>query len=87
MCLSELINLNSNEAKAKPLFKRAKKALRPGTPLGDFGHAVYPFTQSERCSMVYNFRVHGIRQVFHGSPNILNFSRSARRYDLHSRAR
>lgn len=50
-------------------------AVRPGARLGDIGHAIQRYAASERCSVVRDFCGHGIGQVFHDSPDILNFGR------------
>lgn len=52
------------------------KAVRPGARLGDIGHAIQTYAHSERCSVVRDFCGHGVGQVFHDSPNILNFGRA-----------
>lgn len=52
------------------------RAVRPGARLGDIGHAIQSYAQSQRCSVVRDFCGHGIGQVFHDSPNILNFGRA-----------
>lgn len=51
------------------------EAVRPGARLGDIGHAIQSYAKSQRCSVVRDFCGHGIGQVFHDSPNILNFGR------------
>ncbi|MGJ8546682.1 MAG: type I methionyl aminopeptidase [Sulfitobacter sp.] len=48
------------------------KVVRPGARLGDIGHAIQSYAQSERCSVVREFCGHGIGQVFHDTPDILN---------------
>lgn len=48
------------------------RAVRPGARLGDIGHAIQSYAASQRCSVVRDFCGHGIGQVFHDSPNILN---------------
>ncbi|WP_299918671.1 type I methionyl aminopeptidase [uncultured Roseobacter sp.] len=58
------------------------KAVRPGARLGDIGHAIQTHAQSERCSVVRDFCGHGIGQVFHDSPNILNFGRAGEGLEL-----
>ncbi|SDX23061.1 type I methionyl aminopeptidase [Litoreibacter albidus] len=50
-------------------------AVRPGAKLGDIGHAIQSYAESQRCSIVRDFCGHGIGQVFHDSPDILNFGR------------
>ena len=52
------------------------RAVRPGARLGDIGHAIQSYAQSKRCSVVRDYCGHGIGQVFHDSPNILNFGRA-----------
>ncbi|KIN72572.1 type I methionyl aminopeptidase [Sulfitobacter guttiformis] len=47
--------------------------VRPGARLGDIGNAIQTYARSERCSVVREFCGHGIGQVFHDSPDILNF--------------
>ncbi|WP_183531036.1 type I methionyl aminopeptidase [Yoonia ponticola] len=52
------------------------KAVRPGARLGDIGHAIQSYAHSERCSVVREFCGHGIGQVFHDAPDILNFGKA-----------
>lgn len=61
---------------------RGIKAVRPGARLGDIGHAIQTYAQSERCSVVRDFCGHGIGQVFHDSPNIVNFGRAGEGLEL-----
>ncbi|MDX8355620.1 type I methionyl aminopeptidase [Cognatiyoonia sp. IB215182] len=56
--------------------------VRPGARLGDIGHAIQSYAQSQRCSVVRDFCGHGIGQVFHDSPNILNFGRAGEGLEL-----
>jgi methionyl aminopeptidase len=56
--------------------------VRPGARLGDIGHAIQSYAQSERCSVVRDFCGHGIGQVFHDSPNVLNFGRAGEGLEL-----
>lgn len=51
------------------------RTVRPGARLGDIGHAIQTYAHSRRCSVVRDFCGHGIGQVFHDSPDILNFGR------------
>lgn len=60
---------------AHEAMMRGIKAVRPGARLGDIGYAIQSYAESERCSVVRDFCGHGIGQVFHDSPNILNFGR------------
>ena len=61
---------------AHEAMMRGIQAVRPGARLGDIGHAIQSYAQSERCSVVRDFCGHGIGQVFHDSPNILNFGQA-----------
>lgn len=58
---------------AHEAMMRGINAVRPGARLGDIGHAIQSYAVSQRCSVVRDFCGHGIGQVFHDSPNILNF--------------
>ncbi|MGK8235036.1 type I methionyl aminopeptidase [Roseovarius sp. MS2] len=57
---------------AHEAMMRGIRAVRPGARLGDIGHAIQSYAASQRCSVVRDFCGHGIGQVFHDSPNILN---------------
>lgn len=61
---------------------RGIEAVRPGARLGDIGHAIQSYARSERCSVVRDFCGHGIGQVFHDSPNVLNFGRAGEGLEL-----
>ncbi|WP_323768820.1 MULTISPECIES: type I methionyl aminopeptidase [Roseobacteraceae] len=61
---------------AHEAMMRGISAVRPGARLGDIGHAIQTYAHSERCSVVRDFCGHGIGQVFHDSPNILNFGQA-----------
>jgi methionyl aminopeptidase len=54
---------------------RGIKVVRPGTTLGDIGHAIQSFAESERCTVVRDFCGHGLGQIFHDAPNIMHFGR------------
>lgn len=58
----------------------AKKALdigidtvRPGATLGDIGHAIQSYVESERCSVVREYCGHGIGRVFHEEPQVVHY--------------
>ena len=57
---------------AHEAMMRGIRAVRPGARLGDIGHAIQSYASSQRCSVVRDFCGHGIGQVFHDAPNILN---------------
>ena len=52
---------------------RGIETVRPGTTLGDLGHAIQSFAEKERCSVVRDFCGHGIGRVFHDAPNVLHY--------------
>jgi methionyl aminopeptidase len=55
---------------------RGVAAVKPGARLGDIGHAIQAYVESQRCSVVRDFCGHGVGQVFHDAPNILHFGRA-----------
>ena len=55
---------------------RGVRTVRPGATLGDVGHAIQSFVESQRFSVVRDFCGHGIGRKFHEPPNILHFGRS-----------
>ncbi|MDQ0462464.1 methionyl aminopeptidase [Caulobacter ginsengisoli] len=54
-------------------MKRGLEAIKPGATLGDVGHAIQSYVESQRCSVVRDFCGHGLGRVFHDAPNILHF--------------
>ncbi|MBN8607450.1 MAG: type I methionyl aminopeptidase [Caulobacterales bacterium] len=54
---------------------RGLAAIKPGVKLGDLGHAIQSYAESERCSVVREFCGHGLGRVFHDAPNILHFGK------------
>jgi len=54
---------------------RGVRAIRPGGTLGDIGHAIQSYVESQRFSVVRDFCGHGIGRRFHEAPNILHFGR------------
>lgn len=56
-------------------IERGIRAVRPGVRLGDIGHAIQSYVESQRCTVVRDFCGHGLGQVFHDAPNILHFGR------------
>ncbi len=54
---------------------RGIEIVKPGVTLGDIGHAIQSYVESERCSVVREFCGHGIGLVFHDAPNILHYGR------------
>ncbi len=52
---------------------RGIAAVKPGATLGDIGHAIQEFAESQRCSVVREFCGHGLGRVFHDAPNVLHY--------------
>ncbi len=49
------------------------RAVRPGTTLGDVGHAIQKCVETKRYSVVRMFCGHGIGRVFHDAPSVLHY--------------
>ncbi|MEO8714151.1 MAG: type I methionyl aminopeptidase, partial [Acetobacteraceae bacterium] len=54
---------------------RGVRAVRPGSALGDVGHAIQTYVEGQRYSVVRDFCGHGIGRDFHAPPNVLHFGR------------
>ena len=52
---------------------RGIAVIKPGAKVGDIGHAIQRYAESERCSIVRDFCGHGLGLVFHDKPNILHY--------------
>ena len=64
-----------NEVTYKALMKGIA-AVKPGATLGDVGHAIQVYVESQRFSVVRDFCGHGIGRSFHAAPNVLHFGRA-----------
>ena len=49
--------------------------VRPGTTLGDIGHAVQQVAEAEGFSIVREYCGHGIGRVFHEEPQVLHYGK------------
>lgn len=49
--------------------------VRPGVTLGDIGHAIQQYAESNRFSVVRDYCGHGIGRVFHTAPNVLHYGK------------
>jgi methionyl aminopeptidase len=63
-----------NEVTYQALMKGVA-AVKPGATLGDVGHAIQVFVESQRFSVVRDFCGHGIGRTFHAAPNVLHFGK------------
>lgn len=61
---------------------RGLAAIKPGATVGDLGHAIQSYAESERCSIVREFCGHGVGKIFHDAPNILHFGKPGQGEEL-----
>jgi methionyl aminopeptidase len=54
---------------------RGIRAVKPGAHLGDVGHAIQAFTESQNFSVVREYCGHGIGRVYHEDPQVLHYGR------------
>ncbi len=54
-------------------MRRGIEAVGPGATLGDIGHAIQSWVESQNCSVVREYCGHGIGRVFHEEPQILHY--------------
>jgi len=47
--------------------------VRPGTHLGDIGHAIQTFVEEQNFSVVREYCGHGIGRVYHEDPQVLHY--------------
>lgn len=56
-------------------LKRGIQSVRPGATLGDIGHAIQSYAESQGCSIVREYCGHGIGKVFHEDPQVLHYGK------------
>jgi methionyl aminopeptidase len=49
------------------------RTVRPGTRLGDIGHAIQTLVESNNFSVVREYCGHGIGRVYHEDPQVLHY--------------
>lgn len=54
---------------------RGIRAVRPGATLGDVGHAIQQFVESQGFSVVREYCGHGIGREFHEDPQVLHYGK------------
>ena len=54
---------------------RGIEAVKPGNRLGDVGHAIQSYVESQRMSVVRDYCGHGLGRVFHAPPSVLHYGR------------
>ena len=52
---------------------RGIRAVKPGATLGDIGHAIQKYVESERFSVVREYCGHGIGRIYHEDPQVLHY--------------
>jgi methionyl aminopeptidase len=67
---------------AKRVSDIAQKALylgiekvKPGAYLGDIGHVIQTFAESQHCSVVREYCGHGIGESFHEKPQVVHYGK------------
>lgn len=58
---------------AHEAMRRGIVLVRPGARLGDIGHEIQTYVESERCSVVRDYCGHGIGKIFHEDPKVLHY--------------
>jgi methionyl aminopeptidase len=61
---------------------RGIRAVRPGATLGDIGHAIQSYAESERFSVVREYCGHGIGREFHEDPQVLHYGKPGEGMEL-----
>jgi methionyl aminopeptidase len=51
------------------------RAVKPGAHLGDIGHAIQTFAESNSFSVVREYCGHGIGRVYHEDPQVLHYGK------------
>ena len=49
--------------------------VKPGIRLGDIGHAIQQYAESQHCSIVREYCGHGIGREFHEDPQVLHYGK------------
>jgi len=61
---------------------RGIEAVKPGTRLGDIGHAIQKFVESREYSVVREYCGHGIGKIYHEDPQVLHYGEPGTGYQL-----
>lgn len=79
---SKMFMVGTPSPHAKNLVEATQQAMyagiskvRPGTRLGDIGHAIQKYAESKRYSVVREFCGHGIGKTFHEEPQVLHYGK------------
>jgi methionyl aminopeptidase len=52
---------------------RGIRVVKPGAHLGDIGHAIQSYTESNQFSVVREYCGHGIGRIYHEDPQVLHY--------------
>lgn len=79
---SKMFHVGKTNVAAKRLCEVAHKAMytginmvKPGVKLGDIGHAIQRFAESNHTSIVREYCGHGIGLEFHEEPQVLHYGK------------
>jgi methionyl aminopeptidase len=61
---------------------RGIRTVKPGTRLGDIGHAIQEYAESLNFSVVREYCGHGIGRIYHEDPQILHYGESGTGLEL-----
>ena len=61
---------------AQEAMYRGIKTVKPGSTIGDIGHAIQQYVESERFGVVREYCGHGIGTVFHDEPQVLHYGQA-----------
>jgi len=56
-------------------MKRGIERVEPGVQLGDIGHTIQQYAESQGCSVVREYCGHGIGREFHEDPQVLHYGK------------
>lgn len=57
-------------------LKLGIEQVRPGAHLGDIGHVIQEYAESQHCSVVREYCGHGIGRGFHEDPQVLHYGKA-----------
>ncbi len=61
---------------------RGIREVKPGARLGDIGHAIQTYAESNNFSVVREYCGHGIGRIYHEDPQVLHYGRPATGFEL-----
>ncbi len=86
---SRMFYVGKVKIKARKLVETTYEAMmkgietvRPGSTLGDIGHAIQTFAEKKNYSVVRDFCGHGLGKVFHDQPSVLHFGKQGEGEEL-----